>query len=1046
MDTRRNTFEHRTLAKRQGLPRVGGLVAFAMACLILALAATARAAFVYETAAEFISSGDFNGDGISDVLVVDKATGNVRVGYQSSSNSLSWSPSLFTGTELVSGCGVGRFLNTNQDVIAITSATQNGIPLLDLSATNAISNPYFVTPTGIGPHGLAGYVNPVTGFDSLFAASAFNNSPDEGVESVLFFPGPLLSYSGLYGEGGSFERLNGVVVDTNTAAFLGGIARGTNADAFHLWQFTNQASIVASVSNLPPGSDYAVGTFNHEALPRLWFFVPGQTNITILSLVTNATGLAFSNTVTLVCPAAVQHVFILSQTNDDTAMIQFGDGVQGARLPGGVPTLGVKYSTGGGAAGQVTGLAAFGGGNFALLTSPTGAVTSVAAQVMNYNGTSFSLLSSNSLSPLSTSSNRADVWLFQSEPFVNANPGFITSLTAPDWSGALSGLPGSLTVRVEKDSGTATGLGNVTTNNLGTPPAGTTFGLPDQYRDDVSLFSYSAPHPVAAIDTTISPDPGIYDGPITISFIKQKSFHTVIYRLDAGAWQTYAAPFALTHNATIQFYARLPGGALAGRSVLHSVAYSLGTMGQTPSDPVILTNSVFTNPPPVINTNVLQIATAGTVFYSRRNTNNNAATVWTINLDGSGETYLTTGLRPRVSPDRHWMSFLRENDPATNQFSLWVRDLTTGQETRLHSSATPYVGLDWSRDSASIIFDNNCVFWRIGLSGPATQLPLASDCRQGAPSVNPLDGSLAFEIIYPGSIGIYLAPSNAVTEQKLALSISSPRWPAWSADGQRLAVVDDPSISASINTGYNIWVLDGAGKTNTHQITAWTGNSAFPYGVIWKPDASGLVGAGNINGTNGLWIIPLAADGSGCHCPPILLPTAPGDPIEFAGSIAVAPQTTVVTPGLFIRKEAMAVVVYWSTNYDGFILQSAPDVTPGTAWTEIDGPYFLMNGYYEYREARSALAPVKYFRLSYPGVFFLTSPIAPLTLEMQTNQAVLTWPSDYVGYTLESTTNLHPPTVWKPVLGGYSNTNGQFEFHQNVNSGTPGEFFRLRWP
>ncbi len=80
-----------------------------------------------------------------------------------------------------------------------------------------------------------------------------------------------------------------------------------------------------------------------------------------------------------------------------------------------------------------------------------------------------------------------------------------------------------------------------------------------------------------------------------------------------------------------------------------------------------------------------------------------------------------------------------------------------------------------------------------------------------------------------------------------------------------------------------------------------------------------LVAAGTIFGTNGLWLIPLTPDLMDCDGPPILLPTTPGDAIDFAGSIVVAPPTSQIistqAPGLFIRQTPDAVVVYWSTNY-----------------------------------------------------------------------------------------------------------------------------------
>jgi hypothetical protein len=255
----------------------------------------------------------------------------------------------------------------------------------------------------------------------------------------------------------------------------------------------------------------------------------------------------------------------------------------------------------------------------------------------------------------------------------------------------------------------------------------------------------------------------------------------------------------------------------------------------------------------------------------------------------------------------------------------------------------------------------------------------------------------------------------------------------------------DRTSSAFINTGVNLWTAFENGS-NPKQITALTDPDGFPNGAIWTPDGRGLVGAGSIGGTNGLWVIPVAADGTLCHCPPRLLPTSPGDAIDFAGSIVVAPQPAVAKPGLFIRTEPNAVVVYWSTNYDGFVLEYSTDLAGNSTWTEIDGPYFLAGGYYEYHEAKSSLATKKFYRLRYPWIFFLTPSEAELSFELQTGEAVLTWPADYVGYTLESTTNLAPPAIWTPVTGSYGITNGQFEFRQSLPNTKPREFFRLRWP
>jgi hypothetical protein len=443
---------------------------------------------------------------------------------------------------------------------------------------------------------------------------------------------------------------------------------------------------------------------------------------------------------------------------------------------------------------------------------------------------------------------------------------------------------------------------------------------------------------------------------------------------------------------------------------------------------------------------VPHISAGGTVFYGRRGTNT-VPSIWAINLDGSGETSLTTGREPRVSRDGRWMAFWRENDPVTNQFSLWLRDLPTGQESRWHTRSNRFVGCDWQMDNTHLIFAVDGLFWQIGVSDPPVALPLSSDTQQGAPAVNPVDGGVALQVIYPGSTGLYLAPSNLLARQNLSLSILSPRWPAWSPDGGSLAVADDPNISQVLDAGRNLWVVKLGAQTNVFQITAFAGSTnGFPNGAVWAPNGKKLVGAGRIGGVNGLWVIPLAADGSACHCPPILLPTSPGDDIDFAGSIlATGASVSYANLGLFIRLDPGVLVVYWSTNYDGFTLESTSALPAGLFWSPVTGPYFRAGPYFEYRESRSALSLQKYFRLHYPGVLILTPPEPEVEFHLEPNAAVLDWPLNYVGYRLEATTNLSPPAVWAPLNGPYLNTNGGFEYRRTL-PGPPQEFYRLRGP
>ena len=696
--------------------------------------------------------------------------------------------------------------------------------------------------------------------------------------------------------------------------------------------------------------------------------------------------------------------FSFASYSTGTAILQFGDGVQGMRLPGGSPSFSPKYNSGAGAAGNVfTGVVPLGSGQFALLDAPAGGGASVHAQVLNFDGTNFTQRSNSNLPALSTRNTRADVWLFQTEPFVNRDPGFIASINSPDWSDSLSGLPGALNVVREGDGGTSAGLSSATTTNLGAPPSGSAFGLPNQFNAAISLFSYSGPRAAEAVAVKISPTPGPYVAPLSISFSVLPAGAGVQYRAgSADSWHAYTASFQITNDATIQFY----GTNGSARGSLQFASYTLGGAATNPPPPVNLGSS---NPPPPFPTNAIVLSANGTVFYGRRSANN-FGTIWAINLDGSGDTYITTGARPRVSRDGRRLAFLRENNPFGNQGNVWMRDMQSGLETRLFSNPDFVVCYDWEPNAAALLTDYFCNIWDLNTNGGGgLSAVVAGDCYDDAPVRNPVDNRIAFHNVNPSSsvAGLYLAAANGGARQRIISSVVGATWPAWSPDGQWLAFSDGNS-AASLDNGTNLWVAQPGG-TSLNQITALTAPNRLPHGALWSPDGDALVTAGTIFNTNGLWIIPLTPDLADCDGPPIRLPTTPGDAIDFAGSIVVAPSTQLVVtqaPGLFIRQTPEVVVVYWNTNFVGYVLESETNLL-SRAWTPVGGPYFLNAPYFEYWEARNSLSSQKYFRLRAPGVFVL-SPPPVLAIQWQTNTAVLSWSALLTGFTLQSKTDLSP--------------------------------------
>ena len=1022
---------------------------FALLFGVLLLAAPAHAAFVYETSPEFITSGDFNGDGRADALVLDKLTGNVRVGYQNANGALDWSAPRATGADGASALAVGRFAETNRESIAVTSASLNQIRVLNLSSPSNSPTPTIINPTHAGTSLLVGLDAPYGATASHSWTAAGTHDPGITILDILVYAldGGSAAFQDQFVAPGYLNRLNPLTIGTNKTTLVAGLLRGSN-DTFAAYSYASQSNVLYRV-NLAAGTEYASGRFqwsrDTNAVPVILFYVPGQSNLLVQRIITSGNGYAFSAPMISTFTSAIQRVYFVDEGTNGFGVIQFGDGVVGVRPAGTNDALQVSASLGAGATGTVvSGVIPLSLGKFALLSASSNSPASSYAQIFTQSGSNYVQTSSNALPAVTSVATRGNVWLFQIEPFVSAAASLVGSLSAPAWSSTISGLPGTISVRVESDGGTTTGLNNPATNNFGPPPAGTVYVLPNQYRDDVSFFGYGPARAADPSVVTISPPPGSYGGPIQISFTRQNATDDVQYRAtpDAG-WQFYSAPFPLTNDATIQFYGQTAGGA---RGRTQSASYALGNIA-VPAEPLVTVPGSATNPP-AVNPTIPHLSASGTVFYGRRGSNISPS-IWAINLDGSGETLITTGREPRVSRDGRWLAFWRDNDPLPNQFSLWLRDLPAGQENRWTTRSNRFVGYDWQRDNTNLIFAVDGLFWRIGLSTPPVAFPLGSDLRQGAPAVNPVDGRVALQVIYPGSTGLYLAPSNLTARQNLGLNIFSPRWPAWSPDGTRVVVADDPNLSQLLDAGRNLWVVTLGGQTNVYQITALAGNTnGFPNGAVWTPGGNKLVTAGRIGGVNGLWVIPVSSDGSACHCQPELLPTSPGDPIDFAGSVLTTANGTgasYANLGLFIRLDPTLLVVYWSTNYDGFSLEAAAELPAGLAWSSVTGPYFRAGPYFEYRESRAALAARKYFRLHYPGVLVLTPPEPAMTLHLEPNAAVLNWPINYVGYSIEATTNLAPPVLWIPLPGEAVNTNGVIEY-RHVLPGPAQEFYRLRGP
>src|ERR1017187_5444215 len=155
---------------------------------LFALVGEAETAFVYDTGDELLTSGDFNGDGIADVLVLDKSTGNARAGYLDTNGVIAWSAPLVSGVENATGAAVGQFLTPGYDALAVTAPGLNRINLISLASSNNAGTPVVITPNGVGPHALVTLLDPLglgnPAAPTLLVASSDNAASAELMESL----------------------------------------------------------------------------------------------------------------------------------------------------------------------------------------------------------------------------------------------------------------------------------------------------------------------------------------------------------------------------------------------------------------------------------------------------------------------------------------------------------------------------------------------------------------------------------------------------------------------------------------------------------------------------------------------------------------------------------------------------------------------------------------------------------------------------------------------------------------------------------------------
>ncbi len=243
-----------------------GLLTAGITCTMVA------ESFVYETDREFVGTGDFDGDGHQDVVIVDRASGKYRIGYQQADGTTKWVNHRVTGVKDVSGVSIGKLFAPKQDGLVIAGTDANL-----LVAANA-SNPgttIKVTPIPFIPLGPFAVVAVDVGgpgnsqLDDLYVGSIYND-PNPFKVSLLRNTGAKFEPSAEIDSTVQLMRANRLSLKTGGKEFVVGVASNDDGDKFTVEDLSSgKPTLVAEAAGVAKGSAYAVGNFRGSPLKEV---------------------------------------------------------------------------------------------------------------------------------------------------------------------------------------------------------------------------------------------------------------------------------------------------------------------------------------------------------------------------------------------------------------------------------------------------------------------------------------------------------------------------------------------------------------------------------------------------------------------------------------------------------------------------------------------------------------------------------------------------------------------------------------------------------
>ena len=532
------------------------------------------------TRGELVATGDFNGDGQGDVLLLDKATGQYRIGYDLPvGDGFHFNPfARASGVSAVSGMSAGHFTADGVSTFAIASASLNRVELmaLGIDATPALGSESVALPAA-GPSAIAALDVPTAGNTAL---PELILATDAGSGAGLYQRHVLRRGAGAWSAAATEVRTKRVLrLAPLSVPAVGAITADTAAaQRFELWT-AGQAGFNSAVAltGLPLGSRFVSGQFEagqHDVL--LW--VQGSGTVRTTRITETSPGVfALGSVGTRSLTGSLQSLQTVTRAGVTQCLMVFTD--RAVELRSYSQATGFTLVQSFGVLPAPVGTSALGGaavlpnGDFTLLWNTGEGTPITVSELYAFNAASgsYEQVITQALPPVRQQHGAGNVMLFDSDVFVNPNARLLRAMRVDDWTQNTYRSGTDVTAQGLTYFSTHQGLdgGRYATMNGVAPANSVAMGNQapvERGGDAVSVFFFDTTLGERGDDVNAEPAGGRFDRAVKLVLSAGLPSTVVWYRKGSGQpFMQFPGQDWLTTDTTVEFYGVLASGVMTER-------------------------------------------------------------------------------------------------------------------------------------------------------------------------------------------------------------------------------------------------------------------------------------------------------------------------------------------------------------------------------------------------------------------------------------------------------------------------------------------------